>query len=201
MKPDWDESSPKLASNLRKVLKQAEAHAAARKPVSVDNMRLWHGAMMTGLNMPDPGWAGCFRGQGAAQRVGVSIGAHSGVAPEKVEAELEDFERRLVLAVARLDSDIGVHGSDTPDHIRAVIDLCAWAHGEWVRIHPFANGSGRTARLWVNYLAMRYGLPPFARLRPRPDAGYGAAAGASMTGNWKAMAPVFHAMLADALQP
>ena len=60
----------------------------------------------------------------------------------------------------------------TPDQLDAVLDLCAWAHAEWVRIHPFANGNGRAARLWANFIAVRYGLPPFVRLRPRPDGGY-----------------------------
>ncbi len=164
-------------------------------------MRDWHTAIMAGLNMEDPGWAGCYRGQGAAEQIEVGIGGRHGVAQDKVGAELERFEDRLARAVAALDDAIGGDGADTADQIGAVIDLCAWAHGEWVRIHPFVNGSGRTARLWVNYLAMRYGLPPFARLRPRPDGGYGAAAGASMTGDWRAIIPVFHAMLSEALQP
>ena len=52
-------------------------------------------------------------------------------------------------------------------------DLAGGAHAEWVRIHPFANGNGRTARLWANYLLVRYGLIPVVRLRPRPEGGYG----------------------------
>jgi hypothetical protein len=52
-------------------------------------------------------------------------------------------------------------------------------------IHPFANGNGRTARLWVNSISMRYNLPPFLRLRPRPDAGYGDAGAEAMRGNWQ----------------
>jgi Fic/DOC family protein len=45
--------------------------------------------------------------------------------------------------------------------LRAVLLLAANLHGEWVRIHPFANGNGRIARLWVIWVAARYGLPPF----------------------------------------
>jgi hypothetical protein len=81
------------------------------------------------------------------------------------------------------------------DERDAVIDLCAWAHAEWVRIHPFANGNGRTARLWANFLAMRYGLPPFVRLRPRPDDGYGEAGIKAMRGEWQPTAIVFRRML------
>lgn len=50
-----------------------------------------------------------------------------------------------------------------------VVELAAMAHGEWVRIHPFADGNGRTARMLGNWILVRYGLPPVLRLRPRPD--------------------------------
>jgi len=68
-----------------------------------------------------------------------------------------------------------------------------------VRIHPFANGNGRSARLWANFIAMRYGLPPFVTLRPRPGNDYGAAAAAAMDGNWEPTEQVFRVMLRDAL--
>lgn len=133
------------------------------------------------------------------RKIGVRIGNHHGVSPDQVAAELKAFESRLQRTVATLDAAVADSGVDSEAEIRAVIDLCAWAHGEWVRIHPFVNGSGRTARLWVNYLALRYGLPRFARMRPRPEGAYAAAARAAMTGNWKAMIPVFHTMLSEAL--
>ena len=37
-----------------------------------------------------------------------------------------------------------------------------------MRIHPYANGNGRVARIWANWVAMRFGLPPFVRIKPRP---------------------------------
>jgi len=83
------------------------------------------------------------------------------------------------------------------DQLAAIIDLRAWAHAKWIRIHPFANGNGRTARLWANWLALRYSLPPFIRLRPRPDKGYGDASGKAMQGDWQPTASVFHQLLDD----
>jgi hypothetical protein len=68
-----------------------------------------------------------------------------------------------------------------------------------VRIHPFANGNGRTARLWANYVLMRYGLPPIVRLRPRPDGGYGVAGAAAMDGDWEPTVAVFRKLLLDEL--
>ena len=84
------------------------------------------------------------------------------------------------------------------DGVAAVTDLCAWAHSEWVRIHPFANGNGRTARMWANLLLMRYGLPPVVRLRPRADGEEYSTAGArAMYGDWKLTAIIFRKMLLD----
>lgn len=81
------------------------------------------------------------------------------------------------------------------DQLAAIVDLCAWVHAEWIRIHPFANGNGRTARLWANCIAMRYGLPPFIRLRLRPNYGYAEAGAKAMQGEWKPTAVVFRRLL------
>ncbi len=40
------------------------------------------------------------------------------------------------------------------------VELAAWAHAEFVRIHPFPDGNGRTARLIMNYLLMESGFAP-----------------------------------------
>lgn len=40
------------------------------------------------------------------------------------------------------------------------IELAAWTHAEFVRIHPFPDGNGRTSRLIMNYQLMSAGLLP-----------------------------------------
>ena len=40
------------------------------------------------------------------------------------------------------------------------IELAAWAHAEFVRIHPFRDGNGRTSRLIMNYQLMFNGFLP-----------------------------------------
>lgn len=40
------------------------------------------------------------------------------------------------------------------------IELAAWTHAEFVRIHPFIDGNGRTGRLIMNYQLMRQGFLP-----------------------------------------
>lgn len=41
-----------------------------------------------------------------------------------------------------------------------VIELAAWTHAEFVRIHPFADGNGRTSRLIMNYQLLAHGYLP-----------------------------------------
>ena len=40
------------------------------------------------------------------------------------------------------------------------IYLSAWTHAEFVKIHPFVDGNGRTARLLMNYQLMQDGFLP-----------------------------------------
>jgi Fic/DOC family len=113
----------------------------------------------------------------------------------EVAGALEHFERKLHALVAELDSILPDGQDADADQLAAIVDLCAWVHAEWVRIHPFANGNGRTARLWANSIALRYGVAPFIRLRPRPNSGYAAAGAKAMQGDWKPTAVVFRRLL------
>lgn len=40
------------------------------------------------------------------------------------------------------------------------IELAAWTHAEFVRIHPYIDGNGRTARLIMNYQLLMHGYLP-----------------------------------------
>lgn len=42
------------------------------------------------------------------------------------------------------------------------IELAAWTHAEFVRIHPFLDGNGRTSRLLMNYHLIRKGFLPIS---------------------------------------
>lgn len=42
------------------------------------------------------------------------------------------------------------------------IVLAAWTHAEFVRIHPFADGNGRTSRLMMNYQLIANGFLPIS---------------------------------------
>ena len=151
---------------------------------------------MAGLDVPAPEYVGRFRGEPGVE-IPVFIAEAQGVHHTEVEPALEEFERRLRPIVAVLDARYSADAELDEDGVAAITDLAGWAHAEWVRIHPFANGDGRTARMWANYLLVRYGLPPVVRLRPRPDLGYGAAGARAMTGDWEPTARFIRAMLRE----
>ncbi len=192
---DWDDDSPVLQANLTAVLRTIRDDVRRRSVPSIEDARRWQQQSMNNLVPPSQDYVGKFRGETGLENVDVQIGTSYGTAPDQVAGELKAFEQKFHDVLNVLDRKINPDQQLTTDDIANVIDLCSWVHTEWIRIHPFANGNGRTARLWVNAIAMRYGLPPFVRLRPRPDGGYDQAAEAAMLNDWQTMVPVFRQML------
>jgi hypothetical protein len=199
--PDWDENSDKLQENLRNAYRLARDSAKKRATPSVEEARKWHEVILQDLTVPDEKFVDRFRGEVGLLGVEVFVRNHQGTPSADVAFELEIFAQKLTTVILGLDSMIPKgQPPQSADAINAVIELCAWAHAEWVRIHPFANGNGRTARLWAGFVAMRYGLPPFVRLRPRPDGSYVAACGKAMEGDWMPTAAVFRRMYLEAVR-
>jgi hypothetical protein len=205
----WDGDPPgseaRIEANVVGLWPSIAADAANRATPLAALAQRWHRAIYRGVRLPIRYYAGEFRDSdprfpelyGYEVRVGGRLGAPSADVP----GEVQRFEERVQDVCRRLDGAIpaGRIPRDE-DELRAVIALTANAHGEWVRIHPFANGNGRTARVWANWLAVRYALPPFVRVKPRPDgATYGVAAAASMGGDHSLTAAVFRALLNEHL--
>jgi Fic family protein len=193
--PDWDTDNPQSRKNLAQVLNEFTHAAQHREPPSLETARHWQALSMRGLKVTDSRFVGAFRGEPGLENVQVKVGAFYGVDAADVSVALKMFESRLQALVAELDSLIPKGQEPDADQLAAILDLCAWAHSEWVRIHPFANGNGRTARFWANWIALRYGLPPFIRLRPRPNVGYAEAGAKAMQGDWKPTVIVFRRLL------
>ena len=195
--PNWDEDSPQLRENLAEVLNEIVGSAELRETLTVEMARHWQTLFLEGLDVPDARYVGAFRGETGLENVQANVGSNRGAPSSKVAEELKRFESTLQALVVRLDELMPSGQEPDADQLAAILDVCAWVHAEWVRIHPFANGNGRTARLWANSIAMRYGLPPFVRLRPRPDSGYGAAGAKAMQGEWRPTVIVFRRLLDD----
>ncbi len=205
--PGWDEDSPELAANLVRAQRMAIEHALARRSLALNDIRAWHRVTMQGLDIEEAAELGVtpedlvgeFRGPPKLADIGARIGAHRGTLSRDVAAQTKRFIGTLQVLLRALDKRVPADQLDAleTDDLRAVAEATAWAHSEWVRIHPFANGNGRTARLIGNAMLVRYGLPPVLALRPRPEGGYVQAARAAMNGDHLPMtAYVVNALLA-----
>jgi Fic family protein len=201
----WDEDDPRDAAviqqNLGLVLEHIAQQAPLRHPPTVAMAQEWHRRVYRGVRLPVQYYAGEVRDSDTRfpELYGyeVIVGRQPGVESRLVPQQLAAFEEAAQRAVATLDSAIpaGARPAEAAQ-LRGVLTFCAYVHGEWVRIHPFANGNGRTARLWANWGALRYGLPPFVRLKPRPEGDlYATAAALSMRGEHRVMVAVFSDML------
>jgi len=62
----------------------------------------------------------------------------------------------------------------------------ALLHGEFVKIHPFADGNGRTSRLLMNFIAMRFGYPPIVIKKEQRFAYYDALDEGAVSHNYTA---------------
>ncbi len=207
----WDDDAPgslaTIGTNVRALGQDLLAQARGRANPSLALAQEWHRSIYRGVPLPVPYYAGEFRNSDPRfpHLIGynVKVGSRSAVGSSNVPAQLAAFEQAVRTVSARLDGAIapGSPPASGPE-LAAVIEFAALAHGEWVRIHPFANGNGRTARCWANFVALRYGLPAFVTIKPRPaDLMYAQAAHSSMAGDHALTVRLFAGMLQLAVRP
>ncbi len=189
-----------ISALLVKIITAAQSRVSPTVSLAQD----WHRALYRGVPLPVVHYAGEFRDADPRfpELIGYEaiVGSSTGVTSSLVPDELNRFEAALTAAIGNLDTAIPIGASLGNQELMAVLRLMALTHGEWVRIHPFANGNGRTARVWANWIAIRYELEAFVGLKPRPaHLLYAGAAAASMRGDHAPMLVAFHSMLRDYL--
>jgi cell filamentation protein len=87
-------------------------------------------------------WAGSWR------TTSVTVGQLTPPEPNKVLQLMYQFVDNLNF---KLENTIS-----TKDQI----DCLVYAHYEFIRIHPFNNGNGRTGRILMNLIALKFGYRP-----------------------------------------
>lgn len=207
----WNDDPPGslaiIAANVATLGRDLLAQARARVDPVLDLAQGWHRAIYRGVPLPVPYYAGEFRDTDPRfpQLIGynVMVGSQPGVGSSDVPAQLAGFEQAMRSVAVRLDAAIPAGSPPASgQELAAVIQFAAAAHGEWVRVHPFANGNGRTARCWANFVALRYGMPAFVTIKPRPaDLLYLRAAHESMRGDHTSTEILFRGLLRQAVGP
>ena len=220
--PSWHEDDPRSLSliqdNAAQLITELGATAAERILPTCEELCRWHARIYAGCEVPVAGYVGHFRGDpGVPELIDYEVGLGARLKDGNLEkmgvwARQASNEMNAVLAglhavFAELDARLPVgKPPTTPDEILAVISFTALAHGEFLRVHPFANGNGRIARLLVAFICLRYGLPMFLHIKPRPESDdYIRASRDSMgrppafVGNHTTTTAVFARLLADVL--
>jgi hypothetical protein len=220
--PSWQEDHPKnlslIQGNAEQLITGLQSTAAERIMPTREELCRWHSTLYGGCDVPVAGYVGHFRGDPAVPELidyEVGLGARlqdGNLEKMGVWARLVSDETNAVLAglhavFGELDARLLVgRPPTTPDQILALISFAALAHGECLRVHPFANGNGRIARLLVAFICLRYGLPMFLHIKPRPEIDdYIRVSRDSMgrppdfAGNHTTTTSVFARMLADVL--
>lgn len=194
--PNWIDDdaadASTIAANISTALDDARGLAASRSPLTQADLRRWHRITYEACTVPASTHVGGFRGDGHSDLVDYEVGIgppmvdgfpeRMGVWARDVQPAVANLFGQIGLAFAALDAVVSAGSTPTDvDVLAEVVGVAAAVHGEWIRIHPFANGNGRTARLLAAHVALRYGLPVFVTLKPRPhDVAYTRAAASSM---------------------
>lgn len=87
-------------------------------------------------------WAGSWRS------TNVSVGQLTPPEPSRVLLLMYQFIDNLNYKIRS--------ATNQQDHI----DCLVFAHYEFIRIHPFNNGNGRTGRILMNIVALKFGYKP-----------------------------------------
>lgn len=187
--PPWDDDPVSVSAdtNLANLAVDIPSQSSlSSTPPTAQLVRDWHREMVQDVEIPDDAYRGGFRGDAHPALVDyeVTVGGLPTTRACDVDEEVRKLMSELRDRVSWLDG-LDAQGDPSilaPDFVQAVLETAAWLHCEWVRIHPFVNGNGRTARMWVLWLCGRYSLPQLLSLRPRPEMGYNAAAQLGVTG-------------------
>jgi fido (protein-threonine AMPylation protein) len=168
-------SRARIEENFRPVVKEAIQLGRTRPEISDSQIRDWHRRCFEGVALGHSAVAGHYRGSPASDRLRVyevQIGSrHQGRPARFVAQEVRGLVDDLRQRVAILDAAISAGSPPTAasSSEEEVVKLAAWAHGQWIRIHPFVDCNGSTGRLWITYLAARYRTALVVQAKPRPN--------------------------------
>jgi Fic family protein len=125
------------ALNHRDAIAYVEAVVQNQEPFSSRMLRNIHALILKNI---DDNNAGAWR------RYNVTIAGARHVPPDAlhVEEQMSNF----------------VNWHATAEQTLHPVELAARAHVDLLKIHPFSDGNGRTARLLMNLDLMRHGFPP-----------------------------------------
>lgn len=202
----WDPLLPanqnNIQSNYNRLLSDVVNGGRAGIRPTDAIVRDWHRSSLRGVALSQPEVAGGYRGEGpVGTPLSVCINGVRGVLganPAAVATLATGFFTELDRRLDDLDTRRKA-GETLVQLYPEVVGTAAWAHGQWARIHPFADHNGSTARLMTITIGLLYGVHFKLPGKPRsamPNPGlyldYNQAAGDQMLGNDQNMVVVLN---------
>jgi hypothetical protein len=201
--PPWREDprdTPIIGRNIATMDAEILAAMGNRHPFSLELPLRWHTAIHVGCTrIPSPYYVGNYRGTPLPHIASyeVRFGGFRGSKAVDVAAHLAAFEASLQTAIRRHDAVITDSSAATASRVNNILETVAMHYAWWLRIHPFADGNGRTARLLANWVLGRYWQPLLLPGRPPVDrdALVAATTPAIATGDHRALVILFRRTL------
>lgn len=139
-KPLKDQAEARNLSEALDFLEELAKDVA--RPITESDIRQLHSFVLAGIN----------DGAGAYRTVAVEISGSEfkPPGPESIAVQMRDFVRWL--------SEASSPDEEALASVEGIL-TAAVTHTWFVYIHPFIDGNGRTARLLMNLILMRYGFP------------------------------------------
>ena len=125
------------ATNHQKAYRYVKACIAQKLPLSEKIVKDIHAILMENILV-----GGVYR----SVDVYISGAQHTPPSPNEMYRQVKEFY-----------ADLGWKGEALDP-----IAYAAWTHAEFVRIHPFPDGNGRTSRLLMNYQLLARGFAPIS---------------------------------------
>jgi fido (protein-threonine AMPylation protein) len=182
----WDDSisASTLTCQVGNAYKEAIANAKS-KIIELDDIKRWHRIMFEGL-VPLDEYAGDFRQDDSTRPClgkNVGVGSIPGEEFHRVIYSMESLIVQIRESIALLE--VGWSTKDNRDKAFGLAVIIGDLIGNFIRIHPFINGNGRTSRIIWAAALVRFGVKPQFRIHPRPDSPYGSVMKAAMAGDNK----------------
>jgi fido (protein-threonine AMPylation protein) len=204
--PTWVEhpdDRPIIAANIAALL--LALPRGSREPFSLTQPLAWHTRIHENCtHIPLPQYVGHYRGDPLPCISTYEVvfgGAYKGVPAAQVQSRLAPMAAALQASFDELDAIMRERPDVSREYLNRIVRAAARHYLEWVRIHPFADGNGRTARVLVNLLFLRYWQPIVFPGRPPPErAVLISATGAALAGDMRPLERFIKHRLVEAVK-
>lgn len=148
-----------LQRQLHALTKAVYAGTYRDRPLSVELLQDLHAGLFLGVR----DHAGKIRSNEHGSET-LTFGPNRSTHRDRVRAALDSIFVELSRAIASLDAN-----RTDEAYERSAVHIAVWTHAEIIRVHPFEDGNGRTARLLMNCILLRVGLLPVQMEVPKQE--------------------------------